>query len=589
MESEEILSEPKDESIQSKNDDTDDYFSKKIKELNALLDEEIAKAEKPNMEDFDDPEIKEQNKQIEKLKKQIEANKIDIDKDYNIVCQEQLKLFNNFQKDLEEKFNSYEKLVIDEINDLKENLNKQTNKQFDNFIKDIKGMINGDIKNQNDIQKLNDENENENNCLNKKKENTNNTHNNDKEIKREIIYKENPSDSHDKGFITNDINKSNPNDNSYNGFNNSNNNINIDNPDDSDYKGSNNINIDNPDDSDYKGSNNININTDNPNDSDYKEINIINMNKDKLNNINYSDKEFNKKNKDNNDFTTSNNIRISNKIVKRKSYNNNAYNVNQNNGLKNENINPEAPFIKMNKNLVEHNINTSINEGKNEINTNNFRKNNNNNFNFVGNNQNNIKIFDYRNKPKDGALKLKSNNIKVNDRKDEPKITKNTNDDQSQKYYQNINSIFFLDYQQKWINDTKISDYKKEELQKEIFNDKIKGRNILKNYYMNFIEANILPLFKKNKNIIRSKLEIIKYNISVILECLGMDKNYYNNYYYQYETNNQKISRPQSQEAVLRFRKEFGIKKEDIKDEALEKKLIENNLDIFKTFGKMFG
>ena len=129
MESEEILSEPKDESIQSKNDDTDDYFSKKIKELNALLDEELAKAEKPNMEDFDDPEIQEQNKQIEKLKKQIEANKIDIDKEYDIVCQEQLKLFDNFQKDLEEKFNSYEKLVIDEINDLKENLNKQTNQE----------------------------------------------------------------------------------------------------------------------------------------------------------------------------------------------------------------------------------------------------------------------------------------------------------------------------------------------------------------------------------------------------------------------------------------------------------------------------
>jgi len=326
------------------------------------------------------------------------------------------------------------------------------------------------------------------------------------------------------------------------------------------------------------------------------------MNKDKLYNINYSDKEFNKKNKDNNDFTTSNNSRISNnKLVKRKSYNNNnAYNENQNIGLENENHNPEEPLsgiktIKKNKNLVEHNRITSINEDKNEIKSynlniiNNFRKNNNNNFNFVGNNQNNIKKFDYRNKPISGALKLKSNNIKVNDRKDEPKITKNTNDDQSQKFYQNINSIFFLDYQQKWINDTKINDYKKEELKKEIFNDKIKGRNILKNYYMNFIEANILPLFKKNKNIIRSKLEIIKYNISVILECLGMDKNYYNNYYYQYETNNQKISRPQSQEAVLRFRKEFGIKKEDIKDEALEKKLIENNLDIFKTFGKMFG
>jgi len=58
-----------------------------------------------------------------------------------------------------------------------------------------------------------------------------------------------------------------------------------------------------------------------------------------------------------------------------------------------------------------------------------------------------------------------------------------------------------------------------------------------------------------------------------------MDKNYYNNIYYQYEINKSKFNRHQCQEAVLRFRKEFGISKEDFKDEALENKLIENNLD----------
>ena len=45
----------------------------------------------------------------------------------------------------------------------------------------------------------------------------------------------------------------------------------------------------------------------------------------------------------------------------------------------------------------------------------------------------------------------------------------------------------------------------------------------------------------------------------------------------------------QSMEAVRRYRKEFGISKEDFKDEAIEKRLIENNLDINKTFQKMFG
>ena len=106
---------------------------------------------------------------------------------------------------------------------------------------------------------------------------------------------------------------------------------------------------------------------------------------------------------------------------------------------------------------------------------------------------------------------------------------------------------------------------------------------------MNFIEVKILPLFKKNKDNSNLNLEAIKYNISTILECLGMNKNYYNNYYYQYEMQKKPVNRNQSLEAVRKFRKEFGISKEDFKDEAIEKRLIENDLDINKTFQKMFG
>ena len=105
---------------------------------------------------------------------------------------------------------------------------------------------------------------------------------------------------------------------------------------------------------------------------------------------------------------------------------------------------------------------------------------------------------------------------------------------------------------------------------------------------MNYIEKIILPLFRRNKNIIQSKLDIIKYNISIILECLGMDKDYYNNFYSENEKK-QKTNRNQSHEAVLIFRKEFGINKEDFTDEAIEKRLLENNLDVYKAFGKMFG
>ena len=69
-----------------------------------------------------------------------------------------------------------------------------------------------------------------------------------------------------------------------------------------------------------------------------------------------------------------------------------------------------------------------------------------------------------------------------------------------------------------------------------------------------------------------------------------MDKNYYSSYYYQYEPQkNNIIKRINSVEAVKRFRNEFGINKEDFCDEGLEKRLIENNLDIYKKFEKMFG
>ena len=68
-----------------------------------------------------------------------------------------------------------------------------------------------------------------------------------------------------------------------------------------------------------------------------------------------------------------------------------------------------------------------------------------------------------------------------------------------------------------------------------------------------------------------------------------MDKNYYNNYYNQYEIKKHNFNRCYSQEALIKFRKEFKISKEDFTDEAIEKRLIENDLDINKTFGKMFG
>ena len=115
---------------------------------------------------------------------------------------------------------------------------------------------------------------------------------------------------------------------------------------------------------------------------------------------------------------------------------------------------------------------------------------------------------------------------------------------------------------------------------KEIF--MAKDKNFLINHYLNFIELNVLPIFKKRGKISEDILEIIKYNISVVLECCGKDKNYF-------ETQKKFINRKKSVAAIRQFRKEFGISEDEYNDAGLEKRLIENNLDIYKTFGKMFG
>ena len=527
MDSEGILSEAQEESIKSKNYETRVDYSQKIKELQEALDKEISELENINYDDIQDDEIQKQNKEIEILKKQIEEN--NIEKDYN-ECEEQFKILDNFKKDLEKNFNSYEELINKEINDLKINLNNQTNKQFEDILREI-NEINGNIKSQKSINKqLNIENEN-----------------NHKNLSKDI-----PIDNNDDEKEINN-NKESPKDN---------------------IKESNNKNKD-KDSLNDSNFNNKSFNKDNPNDNSF-----------------YFEKEINNKNQINDNNFTFNQKRVSkNNNVKRIKCNINSNNENQNNDKKKENINNEGPFDKSKAMKKDYNFNYSnenniINDAQMDNNNiydsnrlNNFR--NSNKSSNILNNRKDIT----NEKKKDGACKIKYANNETKNRNDNPSKKENEN----QKIYQSINNIFFYDYQQKYIKDTKINDCQKEELQKEIFNDKIKGRNILKNYYMNYIEKIILPLFKKNKNIIQSKLDTIKYNISVILECLGMDKNYYNNHYYQYETKKKNVNRAQSQEALIRFRKEFKISKEDFTDEAIEKKLIDNDLDIYKTFGIIFG
>ena len=117
----------------------------------------------------------------------------------------------------------------------------------------------------------------------------------------------------------------------------------------------------------------------------------------------------------------------------------------------------------------------------------------------------------------------------------------------------------------------------------------MKGQNELNNYCINYIETNVLPLFKR-RDLNNEEREIIKYNLEVVLQCCGKDKNTYINYYYpDAQIPKKEIDRRKSVDALRRFRKEFGVSEKDYADEGIIQRLVENDYDINKTFQKIFG
>jgi len=228
-----------------------------------------------------------------------------------------------------------------------------------------------------------------------------------------------------------------------------------------------------------------------------------------IDNSNYNyNKEFNNRNQVKNNYAT-NQIKNNYGTIKKRNSNNYIVNKNENNLLTENQINEKKIENKVDKEPLTGSIilNKYSNNGENirnsaifsdeeeckpynlnELNT--FRKNYNNCLNIGDNYLSNKNKIDYEKKQKEGDFKIKYKN-------DKSKISNKENDSNNQKLYQSINFIFFHDYQQKFIKDQKISEFKKEELKKQIFNDKKKGSNILKDYYMNYIETIILPLFKK--------------------------------------------------------------------------------------------
>ena len=229
--------------------------------------------------------------------------------------------------------------------------------------------------------------------------------------------------------------------------------------------------------------------------------------------------------------------------------------------------------------------------------SNNFKKNSNNNNNDLNSFNNALN----QNKNPTTIKIISKNNQNMNDyiKKDNktqmiPKVKEMENQEKnekkkSRKMYTSVNKIFYQDYQQKFIKAKRISDIEKEELEREIIKEMKNNNKDLIRYCLNFIEENVLKYFK-SKKLNDEEREILKYNIETVLEICGIDKNTYRVYYYpETRVKPKVVNRGKSVEALKKFRKEFSISDQEYSDEGLINRLNENNLDIYKTFEKIFG
>ena len=166
-----------------------------------------------------------------------------------------------------------------------------------------------------------------------------------------------------------------------------------------------------------------------------------------------------------------------------------------------------------------------------------------------------------------------------------------------------MNNIFFKNEQQTEINTQKIDENYLKILREEYLKHKNEEKN------NNFIKANCLKLFKGYKKIEKNDLEIIKDKISLVIQCLDMNKDYYKEYYYKislviqcldmnkdyykeyyYPVKEGFIKNLQiSAKAAQSFRKEFNISEYYINEDILVKTLSENNNDIYQTFAIIYG
>ena len=279
----------------------------------------------------------------------------------------------------------------------------------------------------------------------------------------------------------------------------------------------------------------------------------------------------------------------------------------------------KAPNNNNGENFKEKNSNENINDKiNNNYNLNKFLNGNNRNSlnKNIDDGQENVEDEDNNNSGKhinsfnkpnvnpynDRKTNINISNLSNNFKKEEPKALNYNNSRQTQiknqpfqkKKSQEINllniltNIFFNNQQMTEINTRKIDEHHLEKIRNEYFKNKREQKNIVYMYVNNFIQGNVLKLFKKD-NIPKEILEIVKYKISSLLECIDMNKNYYSAYYYPDMKIDKTKNRQSSVKAAQRFREEFNVSEKEINQDVLVNALYENNNDIYQTFGLIYG
>ena len=187
-------------------------------------------------------------------------------------------------------------------------------------------------------------------------------------------------------------------------------------------------------------------------------------------------------------------------------------------------------------------------------------------------------------KKKEGPIKLQINEFNAFPQNN--LIQKKNSNENLFPYF---NNIFFKNKEQTKFKAEKIDEnHLKYLYQKFIKYQKENRQNDLLNYFDAFLKSNVFKIFER-ENEDPHLISIIRYNIETILECFGLNKYTYYDYYFPSNNKTDIRDRKKSTKAAIKFRKVFNIDETIIKEEELLKRLDKNDNDINKVFQQMYG